>query len=315
MAEDYYKALGVKRSASQQEIEKAYRKLARKHHPDLNPDDKTAAEKFKKIQAAYDVLNDPEKRKLYDRYGSDFEAAGGGRAWEAFRGGGGPEGFEGVDFSQLFGQGGGAGGIGGIEDLLRQFTGRGRRGRRGQTFTRGMDLQHELQVPFTTSITGGQAQLSIRRSDGHVETLTVKIPPGIEDGQTIRLRSQGVPSSAGGPPGDLLIKVHVAKHPYFHRQGNDLEVAVPVTLAEAARGAKVDIPTPKGIITLKVPPGTSSGKRLRLKGMGVASQSGLGDLYAEIQIALPETLDDDALELIRRLDRLHPHNPRADLRW
>ncbi len=170
-------------------------------------------------------------------------------------------------------------------------------------------------VPLTTSITGGQAQLSIRRLGRARGNPDREIPPGIEDGQTIRLRSQGVPSSAGGPPGDLLIKVHVAKHPYFHRQGNDLEVAVPVTLAEAALGTKIDIPTPKGIITLKVPPGTSSGKRLRLKGMGVASQSGLGDLYAEIQIALPETLDDDALELIRQLDRLHPHDPRADLRW
>ena len=221
-----------------------------------------------------------------------------------------------MDFSQLFGQGGGAGGIGGIEEICcGSSPAAAAAGRAAAVRTRGMDLQHELQVPFTTSITGGQAQLSVRRSDGHVETLTVKIPAGIEDGQTIRLRSQGVPSSAGGPPGDLLIKVHVAKHPYFHRQGNDLEVAVPVTLAEAARGAKVDIPTPKGIITLKVPPGTSSGKRLRLKGMGVASQSGLGDLYAEIQIALPETLDDDALELIRQLDRLHPHDPRTDLRW
>ena len=247
MAEDYYKSLGVKRNASQPEIEKAYRKLARKHHPDLNPDDKTAAEKFKKIQAAYDVLNYPEKRKLYDRYGSDFEAAGGGRAWEAFRGGGGPAGLRGRGLQPT------------VRAGRRSRRHRGHRGfccgsspaaggggRRGQTFMRGMDLQYELQVPFTTSITGGQAQLSVRRSDGHVETLTVKIPPGIEDGQTIRLRSQGVPSSAGGPPGDLLIKVHVAKHPYFHRQGNDLEVAVPVTLAEAARAPKSTFPRRKG---------------------------------------------------------------------
>ena len=323
MAEDFYKILGVKRDASQAEIDKAYRKLARKHHPDMNPDDKSAGEKFKKVQRAYDVLSDSEKRQMYDRFGSDFEAAGGaGPGWEAFRRArGGAEGgdagpFAGFDFSQLFG--GGGAGFGGFEDLVRQYTGGGGRrgrGRGSQAPTRGADLHHELEIPFQTSITGGQTQLAVRRADGKVETITAKIPAGIDDGQSIRLRGQGEASSTGGPSGDLLITIHVSKHPHFRRRGNDLEVAVPVTLAEAALGAKVDIPTPKGVIALKIPPRTSSGKRLRLKGLGVANRSGLGDMYAEVLIVLPESLDDESLDLIQRVERRHPHNPRADLQW
>jgi DnaJ-class molecular chaperone len=316
MTQDYYQILGVSRTASQAEIQKAYRKLARKFHPDMNPEDKTAKDKFKKIQEAYDVLNDPQKREMYDRYGSAYESVGGGAGprWQTSRGG--PEGFQDIDFSQIFGQGGGAGGFGGVEDILRQFASGPRPGRRPSPRTRGTDLEHELHIPFTTSITGGQAQLSVRRADGKTETISVKIPAGIEDGKKIRLRGQGEPSPAGGSAGDLLITVRVAEHPHFRRHGGDLELSVPVTLAEAALGAKIDVPTPQGEISLKVPPGTSSGMRLRLKGLGVAhADGGHGDLYAEIQIVIPDSLDEESLELVRRFDKRRPLQPRADLKW
>jgi DnaJ-class molecular chaperone len=315
MAQDYYQTLGVPNTASQAEIQKAYRKLARKVHPDMNPDDRTAKDKFKKIQEAYDVLNDPQKREMYDRYGSAFESVGGaGPRWGASRGG--PEGAQEIDFSQIFGQGGEAGGAGGFEEILRHFAGGPRTGRRPSPRTRGADIEHELHVPFNSSITGGQAQLSVRRADGKIETISVKIPAGIEDGKKIRLRGQGEPSPSGGGPGDLLITVRVAEHPHFRRRGGDLELAVPVTLAEAALGAKIDVPTPQGEISLKIPPGTSSGKRLRLKGMGVPNaKGGHGDLYAEIQIAIPDSLDEESLELVRQFEMRQSLQPRADLQW
>lgn len=317
MAQDYYQILGLPRAASQAEIQKAYRKLARKFHPDMNPDDKSARDKFKKIQEAYDVLNDPQKREMYDRYGSAFESAGGGAGprWQSSHGG--PEGFQEIDFSQIFGQGGAASGFGGFEEILQQFAGGGgKRGRRPSPRTRGADLEHELHIPFNTSITGGQAQLSVRRGGGKVESITVKIPAGIEDGEKMRLRGQGEPSPSGGPPGDLMITVRVAAHPCFRRRGKDLELSVPVTLAEAALGAKIDVPTPQGEISLKVPAGTSSGKRLRLKGLGVPTSDGSrGDLYAEIQIVIPESLDEESLELVRRFDKRRVLQPRADLKW
>jgi DnaJ-class molecular chaperone len=238
-------------------------------------------------------------------------AAAAGPRWGGARGG--PEGVQEVDFSQFFGQGGGAGGF---EEILRQFAGGPRTGRRPSPRTRGADIEHELHVPFNTSISGGQAQLSVRRADGKIETLSVKIPAGIEDGKKIRLRGQGEPSPTGGAPGDLLITVRVAEHPHFRRRGGDLELAVPVTLAEAALGAKVDVPTPQGEISLKIPPGTSSGKRLRLKGLGVPNdKGGHGDLYAELQIVIPDSLDEESLELVRQFDKQRPLQPRADLRW
>jgi len=316
MAEDYYKTLGVGRKASQADIQKAYRKLARECHPDMNPDDRAAKDKFQAIQQAYDVLNDPEKREMYDRYGSSFESmGGGGPGWQTFHGG--PQGFQDVDFSEIFGKGGGAAGFGGFEDILKQFAGgTGRRAGRRSARTRGADLVHDLQIPFNTSIVGGEAQLSVRRADGKIETITVKIPAGIEDGKKIRLRGQGEPSPTRGPAGDLLITVRVSGHPHFRRRGNDLEVSVPVTLAEAALGAKIDVPTPKGEISLTVPPGTSGGKRLRLKGLGVPDKDGrIGDLYAEIRIVLPDSLDQESAELVRQLDQRHSLNPRSDLKW
>ncbi len=313
MDEDYYKILGVKRDASQPDIQRAYRELARKYHPDMNPGDGQAKERFQRVQQAYDVLSDPEKREMYDRYGSSFQSAGGGPGGRPFTyphaGPGG--GFEEVDFSQIFGGRGSEG----FADIFKQFTGGRGQGRRARP-QRGADLQHEQEVPFQTAITGGEVALTLRRSGGKVETISVKIPAGMEDGQKIRLRGQGEPSASGGKPGDILIQIRVAPHPFFKRRGNNLEVIVPVTLAEAALGAKIDVPTPKGTITLSVPPGTSGGRRLRVKGLGVAPPKGpAGDLYAEIRIVLPKELDDETQEQIRQIDRRYPLNPRAELRW
>lgn len=313
MAEDYYSTLGVARTASADEIRKAYRQLARKYHPDLNPNDASAKERFQQVQSAFDVLNDPKKREMYDRYGSAYESVGAGaRGPHPWAGGGGGGPTVDVDLEDLFGGGGG-----GFADLFRQFGQRGKRQQsRRDVPTRGANIEHELTVPFTTAVLGGEAQIGIQRSDGHVDTLQVKIPAGIEDGKKIRLRGQGEPSLDGGPQGDLLIKVIAAPHPHFRRHGKQLEVRVPVTLAEALRGAKVDVPTPHGTITLTVPPGTSSGKKLRIKGQGVKSAGGApGDLLAEILIALPENLSADDRESIAVQLEKYTENPRADLRW
>lgn len=321
MADDYYQTLGLSRSATQAEIQKAYRDLARKHHPDLNPDDKSAKEKFQKIQRAYEVLNDPEKRKMYDQFGPDFEhiASGAGASWRPGGGGewpgGGPGGgasFEDFDFSQIFGGQPG----GGFADIFSQFAGGGPRPRRGAAPRRGADVRHEVEIPFQTAVNGGEARLSVRRPNGETETITVKIPAGIQDGKKIRLREQGEPGPRGGPAGDLIVTVRVHPHPFFERKGNNLEVRVPVTLAEAALGAKIDLPTPKGTIALTVPPGSSSGRRLRVKGFGVApAGEPPGDLFAEVQIVLPPRLDEQDKELIRQLDQHHDLRPRTELKW
>ncbi len=313
MDEDYYKVLGVKRDASQADIQRAYRDLARQYHPDMNPDDDTAKERFQRVQEAYDVLGNAEKREMYDRYGSSFQSAGGrpggGGAGNQYGYPGG--GVEDLDFSQIFGERGSEG----FADIFRQFTGGQTRGRQRRP-QRGADLRHEIEIPFQTAITGGEVAVTIQRSDGKIETITVKVPAGIADGKKIRLRGQGEASASGGKPGDILIQIRVAPHPYFKRRGNNLEVSVGVTLAEAALGGKIDVPTPKGTITLTIPPGTSGGRRLRVKGHGVAPAKGQpGDLYAEIRIVLPKELDDESKRQVCEIDERNPLEPRADLRW
>lgn len=315
MDEDYYKVLGVARDASQSEIQRAYRHLARKYHPDMNPDDAGAKERFQRVQQAYDVLNDPQKREMYDRYGSSFSSAtggpGGGGTYHYQGGPGAGGGFEDLDFGQVFGDRGSEG----FGDIFRQFMGGRSSGRRRRS-QRGADLQHELEVPFQTAISGGQVAMTLQRPGGRVETISVKVPRGIDDGQKIRLRGQGEPSPDGGKPGDILLTIRVAPHAFYRRRGNHLEVTVPVTLAEAALGAKIDVPTPRGTITLTIPPGTSGGRRLRVKGHGVTPIKGdPGDLYAEVRIALPSQWDEETQAMIRQIDSRHPMNPRADLRW
>lgn len=331
MADDYYSVLGVSRSASQAEIQKAYRELARKYHPDMNPNDKSAKKKFQKIQAAFDVLNNPEKREMYDRYGSSFETQGAGEppggyawSWSPGAGGGpgtGPGGFsvEDLDLNQFlgerFGQEGGGGGFGDLFGQFRRAAGKSRPRPAGAP-PRGRDLYQELQIPFATSILGGEVQLTVQRPKGKPETLSVKIPAGIEDGKKIRIRGHGEPAPRGGAPGDILLTIHILPHPCFHRRGNQLFVKVPVTLAEAVLGAKVDVPTPRGVVSLSVPPGTSSGAKLRVKGHGVVPKNGApGDLLAEIQIVLPKQLSEADQNALRELAQRYPQNPRADLHW
>lgn len=324
MANDYYATLGLKRGASADEIRKAYRELARKHHPDLNPDNAGAKKMFQEVQAAFDVLSDHKKREMYDRYGSGFESLGGGpgsggpRGWPD-AGGGQSFHFDVEDlFSQAQGRPAGSGG-GGVADFFRQFTGGGRGvpgGAHGpMSPTKGENIEHELAIPFASSVLGGQAQIAVQRPDGRTETITVTIPAGIQDGKKIRLRGQGEPGPHGNN-GDLLIRVHVSEHPCFRRRGKRLEVTVPITLAEAISGAKIDVPTPKGTISLQIPQGTSSGKILRIKGHGTAAGGDSpGDLFAEMQIVLPDKLSEENRKQIAELAGVSPRNPRGELRW
>ena len=317
MAIDYYKTLGVARNASPADIQKAYRELARKHHPDMNPDNPKAVKKFQEIQAAFDVLNNPEKREMYDRYGSSFETMGQGgpqsASWRA--GPGGDFSAEDIDFGQFFGErfGEGGGGLGDIFSHVRRAAGRGAG---AASRRRASDVESEVTIPFSTAVSGGEVQLGLHRQSGEVETIVVKIPPGIEDGKKMRLRGKGEPASGRGTAGDLMLTVRVAPHPFFARRGNDLLMRLPVTLGEAVAGASVDVPTPSGTVSLHVPPGTSSGKKLRIKGHGVAPKNGTkGDLLAEVLIVLPAKMTEEDRETIRQIDSRYPSNPRQTLRW
>lgn len=315
MAEDYYKTLEVSRTASPEEIQKAYRRLARKYHPDLHEDEKEkekAKQRFQQVQAAYDVLSEPEKREMYDRYGENFQQVPQGSPFGA---GAGPGGME-IDLSQIFGGGGGGGAF---EQMFRQFgggAGAGPQRRRGpQPFQEPLelDLEEEITVPFSVAVSGGEHRLTVHRG-GKAETLSIKIPRGIEPGKKIRLRRQGQ-LGPGGQQGDLLVTVKVAPHPNFTRSGNQLLVKLPITIQEALLGTKVDLPTPHGTITVTVPAGSSSGRVLRLKGMGVHDDT-KGDLLAEIEIVVPEQLAaEDRTALASLLERVNQPNPRKSLTW
>jgi DnaJ-class molecular chaperone len=223
-----------------------------------------------------------------------------------------------VDLNDLFGGGGGGGG--GFADLFKHFgggaAGGAGAGRRPAAPRRGSDLEHELTVPFSSAVNGGEAALSVRRANGKTETISVKIPAGIEDGKKIRLRGQGDPGPGGGAAGDILLTIHVAPHPVFERRGTRLDLVAPITLAEAVLGAKIDVPTPRGTLTVSVPPGTSSGKKLRLKGQGVQPDGKpAGDLYVELQIVMPEGLSEEEQQQIADVSNRHPQTPRSNLRW
>jgi curved DNA-binding protein len=320
MAKDPYATLGVKRDASSEDIQKAYRKLARKYHPDMNPDDASAKTKFQEVQSAFEVLSDPEKRQHFDQFGNADDTIHRGPGQQKWTYSTGPQTYP-YDLNDLFG-GGGVGGenaesSGGFADLFKQFRrGAGGGQRRAESPARGSDLKHELTVPFAAAVLGGEAAISLRRAGGNVETIKLKIPAGIDDGKKIRLRSQGEPGEAGAPAGDILVTIRTSPHPFFHRTGNRLDVRLPVTLGEATLGAKVDVPTPQGTITLSVPAGTSSGTKLRIKGHGVQSKNAPpGDLFAEIQIVLPNNLSEPERKQLADISAAHPQHPRAELRW
>jgi DnaJ-class molecular chaperone len=341
---DYYEVLGVARDATADGIKKAYRSLARKLHPDVNPEDKTAEAKFKEVQQAYDVLGDTEKRALYDQYGmAGFSGAGpfgphgprGGPGAGAGAGGGystGPIHFEDFDFSELFrnaqgGAGGGGAEAGGgnlFEDLLGRIRGGGAAGgggtggrtsRSSRAARPGRNVEAELTIPFLTAVQGGTTTITVTREGDHPEVLDVKVPPGTETGRKLRLRGQGSPATPGGPRGDLLIRVTVEPHPYFKREGRDLLVEVPVTIGEAAIGAKIEVPTLHGTRGLTIPPGTSSGQKLRLRGQGVPGHGDHpdGDLYVLPRIVLPRHADEESRGLIEAFERKNPMRPRDGL--
>ena len=328
---DYYNVLGVTRSATPDQIRTAYRKLARKYHPDVNKDDPKAEDKFKEVQEAYDVLSDKQKRENYDLGGfagvSGAGQSGGPGGWRPGPGPGqpggnyrrtytptgGPGGFEGFDVGDLGdlfemfrgGHGPGAGGAGSA----------GSRGRgRAQPAARGQDLFHDVDISFQEAGLGTKRDIQLVTPTGQQE-LTVKIPAGIKDGGRIRLAGKGQPGPGGS--GDLYLAVHVQPHAYFRREGLDVLVDVPVTLGEAALGAKVEVPTLTGKITLTLPANTSGGGRLRVRGQGIRREKPeeQGDLYVVVRIVLPKTLDDESKRLVREFEERNKFDPRADLGW
>jgi DnaJ-class molecular chaperone len=281
LAADPYTTLGVKKDATQDEIQKAYRRLAKKLHPDLNPGDKTAEDKFKEVSAAYNLLSDPDKRARFDR--GEIDASGTERprqqyyrdfadqpGWSAYTSNSG--------FSDF-------GDYAGAEDILSEIFGReGRAGRR----RRGQDVRYHLDLSFLDAVNGGKQ--SIVLPDG--TTLDVNIPPGTRDGQILRLKGKGRPGVGDAPPGDALIEISVLPHPYFTRNGDDIYLDLPISLKEAVLGTKIKVPTPSGTVTAAVPKWSSTGRVLRLKGRGVPRPDGSkGDQYVTLRLMLPQRPD------------------------
>ena len=308
---DYYQALGIRREATADEIKQAYRKRAREYHPDLHPGDKQAEAKFKEIQEAYDVLGDPDKRDQYDRFGAaSFEQGAGGPRnwsyqWSGGQGGGGPRfEFAGGDF-------------GGFEDILGEvFGARGPRRSRGGGFGAipGEDIETEVRIPFQTAASGGN--LDITLSGAKRQRLSITIPPGVNDGARLRLAGKGNPSPAGGKAGDLFVHVRVDPHPYFTRKGHDVYLDVPITVAEALLGATIDVPTLSGTATVTIPPGTSSGQKLRLRGKGCPRKDGgHGNQYVQVKVVVPKSIDEESKQIVEQFSRRNPMNPRAELGW
>lgn len=395
---DYYEILGVKKSASAEEIRKAFRKLARKYHPDVNPGDKSAEEKFKTLSEANDVLSDPKKRKIYDQVGfySDnidpataeaYARAGGGAgdgSPQGFPGGNAGQGvpfdFGGFDFSDLAdnaSRGRRSGGGGGFRDIFSGIFGGGRGAAAETGPEAGSDLEYQVNVPFWTAIRGGVMRLNITRQDvcanchgqGYIEApgkcpecdgtgqitqtggrmkfnvpcprcqgtgknistcptchgegtvsrtepLEVRIKAGTRDGQRIRLAGKGNAGSHGGVAGDLYVIIRTEEHPVFRRDGDDIYLTVPVASTEAALGAKIEVPTIDGKALLKIPPGTQSGQKLRLREKGVpsATKDGVrGDEIVEITVTVPMPRDERTKELLRELAKLNPEDPREEL--
>ncbi len=307
---DYYQTLDVPKTASEDEIRSAFRKLARKYHPDVAKDKKAAEEKFKEINEAYEVLSDPEKRKKYDQLGADWNRPGGFQPqWEGQQPGGG--------FYQWGGDGGGVefefGGTG-FSDFFEAFFGGGRGrsafggfGGRTATAERGADVEADIMVTLEEALHGSMRTVSLRRAGSDkVEHYQVKIPRGVREGQRIRLRGQGEAGARGGKSGDLFLRVRLAKHPDFSVEGSDLIHEVRIQPWQAVLGSDLLVPTLEGKVRLKIPPGTQGGQRFRLRERGLPGVSGKrGDLYVLVQINIPKKLTERERELWSELTKLH----------
>jgi DnaJ-class molecular chaperone len=316
MMDDPYKILGVAKTASEAEIKKAFRQLAKKHHPDTHPNDAKAKQRFQEISSAYDVIGDKEKRAKFDA--GEIDASGNARGFDpnayaqagGFRGnpfGGGQGGDR--DFHFTWGQGGGDEQPGfSAEDIFAEILGGGgarRGGARQPRAAKGQDFQIAVTVSFAEAIQGGTRRVTLQNG----EQIDVKIPQGLRDGQQIRVKGRGGAGRGGGPAGDVLIQVHVAPHPFITRDGNDLNMDLPVTLKEAVLGGKVPVPALGGAVNLTVPPSSNTGTVLRLKGKGVP---GVGDLYVHLVVALPDKPD----EALKSFAESWPasYDPRAKMR-
>ena len=285
---DYYDILGVAKNATDEELKKAYRSLAKKYHPDLHPGNKAMEAKFKDINEAYGVLSDPKKRSDYDLTGTvPF----------------GPEGAQGFQYQDF--------GFGGFDDVFGEIFGNRSR-RRG--IQRGEDIEYSLDVDFLHAVKGTEVRFAVQRRSG-VETITVKIPPGITTGSRVRVAGKGDDGYDGGTPGDLFITTSVKPHQYFRRVDNDIYVDVPLTIKEALLGAEIKVPTIDGYTTIKAPPLTANGRRLRIKNKGVfgAHEKARGDQYVVMNVALPGKLNAGSKELIEELDEINPYEPRKGL--
>ena len=304
MAGDPYKELGVAKGASADEVKKAFRKLAKELHPDKNPGDKAAEERFKRITAAFDLLGDAEKRAKYDRGEIDADGreqfrgfgggqpGGGGRqgGFGGFGGSGGRGGFEDIDLEELFGAFGGGG--------------RAKSGFGGGFGGKGQDVRATLEVSLEDAIAGTTRRIQF--SDGRM--LDVAIPKGASDGQTIRLKGQGAPGR-GGQAGDALIELKIQPHPVFKRDGADLTMDLPVSVPDAVLGGKIQVPTPEGAVMMTIPKGSNSGKILRLKGRGAYAGGKRGDLLAKLAVTLPETPDDELIRFATEWRDKRPYKP------
>ena len=298
---DPYQLLGVARDADQETIKKAFRKLAKKLHPDLNPGNKKVEQEFKEINAAYDLLSDPQKRARFDR--GEIDASGAERPersfYRAYAEGGGNAKYREAEFGEFS-----------AEDILSELFGRGRRNRQPPRM-RGEDVSYTLTVSFVDAANGAKKRVTL--ADG--KTLDVTIPPGTEHGQTLRLKGQGMPGVGGGPAGDAYVEIHVEPHAFFTRKDSNVHLEVPVTLPEAVLGASLTVPTVDGKVSIKVPPGSNTGTTLRLKGRGIVDRKSgqRGDQYVTLKVVLPERPDPELAQFLERWSATHGYDPRSKL--
>ncbi len=307
MTDSPYEVLGVSKDATQAEIKKAYRKLAKSLHPDLSPGDKTKEAAFQKLGAAYDILRDPEKRRRFDA--GEIDASGQERPERQFY-----KQYAGADTERRYQSTQGFEDFDDVSDVFANLF--GRRARAGSGADRGFaarggDVRYHLDVDFMDAATG--AKRTIPLPDG--KTIDLTIPAGVRDGQSLRLRGQGQPGIGGGPAGDAYVEVSVSAHPLFTRAGNDIEVEVPISLDEAILGGKIEVPTIHGPVSMSIPKATSSGRRMRLKGKGIKpANTTPGDQYVRLKIVLPDKIDSDLEGLAQRWRETARHNPRQKLR-